>query len=67
MKNQVLRGRNMLASNEWETLGDISRRTGARGEEVIEDARRALEAKAVSFRFIEDNGVTIMQIQKRGE
>jgi len=57
----------MLASNEWETLGDISRRTGARGEEVIEDARRALEAKAVSFRFIEDNGVTIMQIQKRGE
>lgn len=57
----------MLASNEWETLGDISRRTGVRGEEVIMDARKALDEKAVSFRFIEDNGVTIMQIKKRGE
>lgn len=55
----------MLASNQWETLGDISHRTGVRGEEVVEDVRAALDAKAVCFRFIECEGVKIMQIQKK--
>lgn len=61
------KGAEMLASNQWETLGDISRRTGIRGEEVVEDVRAALDAKEVHFRFIECEGVKIMQIQKKQE
>lgn len=57
----------MLASNEWETLGDISRRTGVRGEEVIEIVRQELRSGLANLRLVEDNGVTITQIQKRQE
>lgn len=57
----------MLASNEWETLGDISRRTGVRGEEVIEIVRQELRSGLANLRLVEDGGVTITQIQKRQE
>lgn len=56
-----------MLSDKWETLADIAKRTGFRGEEVIEDARAALNSRAVSFRFIECEGVKIMQIQKKQE
>lgn len=57
----------MLASNEWETLGDISRRTGVRGEEVIKDMQEQWAAKTIAARFLECEGVKIMQIQKKQE
>jgi uncharacterized protein YnzC (UPF0291/DUF896 family) len=57
----------MLASNEWETLGDISRRTGVRGEEVIEIVRQELRSGLANLRIVDDSGVTITQIQKRQE
>lgn len=57
----------MLTEN-WETLADIARRTGIRGEEVIEAVRLEMKAGRASLRFIEDSGVKITQIQKkRGE
>ena len=54
----------MLTEN-WETLADIARRTGIRGEEVIEAVRLEMKAGRASLRFIEDSGVKITQIQKK--
>ncbi len=56
----------MLTEN-WETLADIARRTGIRGEEVIEAVRLEMKAGRASLRFIEDSGVKITQIQKKEE
>lgn len=56
----------MLTEN-WETLGDISRRTSMRGEEVIEAVRIEMKAGRASLRFIEDHGVKITQIKRQEE
>lgn len=56
-----------MLSDQWETLADIAKRTGFRGEEVIEAVRIEMKAGRASLRFIEDHGVKITQIKRQEE
>jgi ribosomal 30S subunit maturation factor RimM len=55
-----------LLTNEWETLGDISKRTGVRGEIVVEVVKEEYQSGRAYCRMVEDGGVKITQFQKRG-
>jgi len=54
-----------MLTGEWETLGEISKRTGIRGEEVIEKVKAEYQAGQAECRFDEIGGVKITQFRKR--
>jgi hypothetical protein len=54
-----------MLSDKWETLADIAKRTGFRGEDVIEIIREKFAAGEVSCRFVESGGVKITEIRKK--
>lgn len=54
-----------MLTDKWETLADVARRTGIRGEEVIEIVRQQFAQGQVSCRFIEAGGVKITEIRKK--
>lgn len=54
-----------MLTKEWETLADIAKRTGFRGEDVIEIVREKFAAGEVSCRFVEAGGVKITEIRKK--
>lgn len=54
-----------MLSDKWETLADIAKRTGFRGEDVIEIVREKFAAGEVSCRFVEAGGVKITEVRKK--
>lgn len=54
-----------MLSDQWETLADVARRTGIRGEDVIEIVRQQFAAGQVSCRFVESGGVKVTEIRKK--
>jgi hypothetical protein len=54
-----------MLSDQWETLADIAKRTGFRGEDVIEIIREKFAAGEVSCRFVESGGVKITEVRRR--
>lgn len=54
----------MLTDN-WETLADIAKRTGFRGEDVIEIVRELFAQGQVSCRFVEAGGVKVTEVRKK--
>lgn len=54
-----------MLSDKWETLADIAKRTGFRGEDVIEIVRELFAQGQVSCRFVEAGGVKITEVRRR--
>jgi hypothetical protein len=54
-----------MLSDKWETLADIAKRTGFRGEDVIEIVRELFAAGQVSCRFVEAGGVKVTEMRKK--
>lgn len=54
-----------MLSDKWETLADIAKRTGFRGEDVIEIVRELFAQGQVSCRFVEAGGVKVTEVRKK--